>query len=89
MNDGYAQIQPEEQQTIRAGIMEHEETAMLTQYIKNLGRVEGRVEGRQAVIQRLVTKCFFTHFACDVFWVIFNRPLLLVAQGAKFAKETG
>jgi hypothetical protein len=89
MNDGYAQIQPEEQQTIRADIMEHEETAMLTQYIKNLGRDEGEVLGRHAIIQRLFTKRFFTHFACDVFWVIFNRPLPLVAQGAKFAKETG
>jgi len=56
--DVYAKIQPEEQETICDDIMEHEETAMLTQYIKNLGRDEGRVEGRQAVIQRLVTKRF-------------------------------
>ena len=56
--DVYAQVQPEEQEAICADIMEHDETAMLTQYIKNLGRDEGRVEGRQAIIQRLFAKRF-------------------------------
>ncbi|SMP68964.1 hypothetical protein SAMN06295888_116104 [Desulfonatronum zhilinae] len=68
--DVYAQVQPEEQETICADIMENEETAMLAQYIKNLGRDEGRVEGRvegefvgevkgrQAIVQRLFTKRF-------------------------------
>ncbi len=31
---------------------------MLAQYIKDLGRVEGRVEGRQAILQRQLNKRF-------------------------------
>ncbi len=56
--DVYAEVQPEEQKALYDDIIEHKETAMLAQYIKDLGRVEGRVEGRQAILQRLVTKRF-------------------------------
>ena len=68
--DVYAEVQPEEQKALCVEIMENEETAMLAQYIKDLGRVEGRVEGevkgrvegevkgRQAILQRLVNKRF-------------------------------
>jgi hypothetical protein len=43
-NRAYAQVQPEEQEATCADIMKNEETAMIAQYIKDLGRVEGRVE---------------------------------------------
>ncbi|GAB6059425.1 DUF4351 domain-containing protein [Desulfonatronum parangueonense] len=60
--DVYADVQPEEQKALYDDIIEHKETAMLAQYIKNLGRDEGRDEGevlgRQAVIQRQLTKRF-------------------------------
>ncbi len=64
--DVYAEVQPEEQKALYDDIIEHKETAMLAQYIKDLGRNEGRVEGRgegevigrQAILQRLVTKRF-------------------------------
>ncbi|SMP83430.1 protein of unknown function, partial [Desulfonatronum zhilinae] len=52
--DVYAEVQPEEQKALYDDIMEHKETTMLAQYIKDLGRVEGR----QAIIQRQITKRF-------------------------------
>ncbi|WP_153306945.1 DUF4351 domain-containing protein, partial [Desulfonatronum thioautotrophicum] len=56
--DVYAEVQPEEQKALYDDIIEHKETAMLAQYIKDLGRVEGRNEGLQYIIQRQITKRF-------------------------------
>ncbi len=60
--DVYAEVQPEEQKALYDDIIEHKETAMLAQYIKDLGRVEGRVEGEftagTRIVQRLITKRF-------------------------------
>ncbi len=57
-NRVYAEVQPEEQKALYDDIIEHKETAMLKQYIKDLGRVEGRVEGRQVMLQRQLNKRF-------------------------------
>ncbi|TVR00937.1 MAG: hypothetical protein EA399_02910 [Desulfovibrionales bacterium] len=60
--DVYAEVQPEEQKALYDDIIEHKETAMLAQYIKDLGRVEGRVEGEltasSRILQRQLNKRF-------------------------------
>lgn len=45
--DLYAEVTPEEQQTLYQEIIQNEETAMLAQYIREKGKLEGRTEGRQ------------------------------------------
>ena len=45
--DVYAGVRPAERETIYREIIEHKETAMLAQYIREKGREEGRQEGRQ------------------------------------------
>ena len=57
-NRVYAEVQPEEPKVLCAEIMENEETAMLAQYIKNLGIDEGEVKGRQAILHRQLNKRF-------------------------------
>ena len=55
--DIYAQVQPEEQQALCAEIMENKETAMLAQYIKDMGRDEGMLfEAREMVNAALGVK---------------------------------
>jgi hypothetical protein len=60
--DIYAKVQPEEQEAICSDIMKNKETAMIAQYIKDLGRTEGRVEGEitasTRIVQRLIIKRF-------------------------------
>ncbi|WP_052813156.1 DUF4351 domain-containing protein, partial [Desulfonatronum thioautotrophicum] len=60
--DVYAEVQPEEQKALYEDIIEHKETTMLAQYIKDLGRVEGRdegeVSGRQTMLHRQLNKRF-------------------------------
>ena len=45
--DVYAKISSEEQDTLYREIVEHQETAMLAQYIREKGKQEGKQEGRQ------------------------------------------
>ncbi len=44
--DSYAQVSPEEQEQLSQQLSSHKETAMLAEYIKNKGRLEGWQEGR-------------------------------------------
>ena len=45
--DIYSEINEQEQQELYNDIIQHEETAMLAQYIRQKGRQEGMLEGRQ------------------------------------------
>ena len=45
--DVYAQIQPDERDSLYNEIIQHKETAMLSQFIKNIGKKEGRKEGKK------------------------------------------
>jgi ribosomal protein S18 len=56
--DVYAEVRPEEQKALYEDIIEHKETTMLAQYIKDLGRVEGEITGSTKILQRQITKRF-------------------------------
>lgn len=43
--DLYAEVRPEEQRQLCQELFQHEETTMLAEYIKDMGRKEGRKEG--------------------------------------------
>ncbi len=45
--DTYADVAPEEQQLIYNALIEQKETAMFSEYIKDLGREEGKKEGKE------------------------------------------
>ncbi len=61
--DIYAQVQPEEQQALCAEIMENKETAMLAQYIKDIGRDEGRKEGMLFEAKEMVNAALGVKFS--------------------------
>jgi hypothetical protein len=50
--DVYSEISDQEQQQLYENIIQHKETAMLAQYIKDKGRQEGRQEGMQQGMQQ-------------------------------------
>jgi predicted transposase/invertase (TIGR01784 family) len=52
----YSEISDQEQQQLYENIIQHKETAMLAQYIKDKGRQEGRQEGTQKTVIALVRK---------------------------------
>ena len=52
--DIYSEINELEQQELYEDIIQHEETAMLAQYIRQKGRQEGRQEGRKQEILSLI-----------------------------------
>jgi hypothetical protein len=43
--DLYADVKPEEQRQLCQELIQHEETAMLAEYLKDMGRKEGHKEG--------------------------------------------
>ena len=50
--DVYAKINPEEQDALYREIVEHQETAMLAQYIREKGKQEGLQQGKQEGLQQ-------------------------------------
>jgi flagellar biosynthesis/type III secretory pathway protein FliH len=50
--DVYAKINPEEQNALYREIVEHQETAMLAQYIREKGKQEGLQQGKQEGLQQ-------------------------------------
>jgi len=56
--DVYAGILEDERESIFHEMIKQEDTAMLAQYIKDKGFQEGRQEGRQVILERLLVRRF-------------------------------
>ena len=48
--DVYSEINDQEHQQLYENILQHKETAMLAQYIKEKGRQEGRKKGKSTIL---------------------------------------
>ena len=52
--DVYSEIDDQEQQLLYEDILQHKETAMLAQYIKEKGRQEGQPEGSYKIMLTMI-----------------------------------
>jgi hypothetical protein len=56
--DVYAEIREDEREALLLEMTNKEDTVMLAQYIRDKGKLEGRLEGERVLLERLLTRRF-------------------------------